>query len=131
LVLSVYVARSMGPWVLAIGLMRYAFLVAGALPWMRVALPARYWRKVVAAAQGIVLTVVAADVVPRAWASAALVLALMLLVESFGRDVRWLVVKGGGLSLKHRRTEFAGSPVGSSRVPPFCWCGARSWRQTS
>jgi phosphatidylglycerophosphate synthase len=93
LVLSVYVARSMGAWVLAIGLMRYAFLVAGALPWMRAALPARYWRKVVAATQGIALTVAAADVLPRAWASVALVLALVLLVESFGRDVCWLAVK--------------------------------------
>jgi phosphatidylglycerophosphate synthase len=92
LVLSVYVARSMGAWVLAIGLMRYAFLAAGVLPWMRLALPARYWRKVVAATQGIVLTVAAADVLSRAWASAALVLALILLVESFGRDVHWLVV---------------------------------------
>jgi phosphatidylglycerophosphate synthase len=92
LVLSVYVARSVGAWVLAIGLMRYAFLVAGVLPWMRVALPARYWRKVVAATQGIVLTLAAADVLPHAWASFAVVLALILLAESFGRDVRWLVV---------------------------------------
>ena len=36
LVLSVYVARSMGAWVLAIGAARYAFLAAGrSLPWMR------------------------------------------------------------------------------------------------
>lgn len=93
LVLSVFVARSIGPWVLAIGLMRYVFLVAGLLPWMRVTLPPRYWRKVVAATQGIVLTVAAAGVLPHAWSAAAVVLALILLVESFGRDVRWLVVK--------------------------------------
>jgi phosphatidylglycerophosphate synthase len=92
LVLSVYVARSMSAWVLAIGLMRYVFLAAGVLPWMRVTLPARYWRKVVAATQGIVLTVAAADVLPRAWAEVSLLVALVLLVESFGRDVRWLVV---------------------------------------
>ena len=36
LVLSVYVARSAGAWVLAIGAARYAFLAAGwLLPWMR------------------------------------------------------------------------------------------------
>jgi phosphatidylglycerophosphate synthase len=90
-VLSVYVARSAGGWVLAIGAARYAFLAAGwLLPWMRAPLPPRYWRRVVAATQGIVLTVAAADVVPRALAQAALVTALALLVESFGRDVWWL-----------------------------------------
>ena len=91
LVLSVDVARSAGLWVLAIGAARYAFLAAGwLLPWMREALPPRHWRKVVAATQGIVLTLAAADVVPQALTRAALVAALALLSESFGRDVWWL-----------------------------------------
>ena len=91
LVLSVYVARSAGAWVLAIGAARYAFLAAGwVLPWMREPLPPRYWRKVVAATQGIVLTIAAADVLPPALTRAALVVALALLAESFGRDVWWL-----------------------------------------
>jgi hypothetical protein len=65
LVLSVFVARSLGAWVLAIGAMRYVFVVAGwALPWLREPLPPRYWRKVVAAIQGIVLVCAAADVLP-------------------------------------------------------------------
>src|SRR3954447_24213958 len=91
LVLSVYVSRSVGAWVLAIGAARYAFLAAGwLLPWMREPLPARYWRKVVAATEGIVLTIAAADVLPPALTQAALVVALALLAESFGRDVWWL-----------------------------------------
>src|SRR5215218_3373095 len=91
LVLSVYVARSAGAWVLAIGAARYLFLAAGwALPWMREPLPPRYWRKVVAAMQGIVLTIGAAHVLPPAVTQAALVAALVLLAESFGRDVWWL-----------------------------------------
>jgi phosphatidylglycerophosphate synthase len=91
LVLSVYVARSTGAWVLAIGAARYAFFAAGLLlPWMREPLPPRYWRKVVAAAQGVVLTVAAAEVLPLALTQAALVGALALLCESFGRDVWWL-----------------------------------------
>ena len=91
LILSVYVARSAGAWVLAIGAARYAFLAAGwPLPWMRERLPPRFWRKVVAATQGIVLTVAVADVLPRAVTEAALVAALVLLAESFGRDVLWL-----------------------------------------
>jgi phosphatidylglycerophosphate synthase len=90
-VLSVYVAPSAGAWVLAIGEARYAFLAAGwPLPWMREPLPPRYWRKVVAATQGIVLTVAAADVLPLALTRTALAVALALLAESFGRDVWWL-----------------------------------------
>jgi phosphatidylglycerophosphate synthase len=90
-VLSVYVARSSGAWVLAIGAARYAFLAAGWLwPWMREALPPRYWRKVVAATQGIVLAIAAADVLPLALTQAALLAALALLAESFGHDVGWL-----------------------------------------
>jgi phosphatidylglycerophosphate synthase len=91
LVLSVYVARSTGAWVLAIGAARYAFFAAGwFLPWLREPLPPRYWRKVVAAIQGVVLTIAAAEVLPLALTQAALVGALALLCESFGRDVWWL-----------------------------------------
>ena len=62
-VLSVYVAQSVGAWVLAIGAARYAFVAAGwLLPWLREPPPPRYWCKVVAAIQGIVLTVAMADV---------------------------------------------------------------------
>ena len=91
LVLSVYVARSVGWWVLAIGAMRYVFAVAGwGLPLMRAQLPPRYWRKVVAATQGIVLTFAAAAVVAGWLTYLALLGALVLLSESFGRDVWWL-----------------------------------------
>ena len=91
LVLSVYVARLQGAWVLAIGATRYAFLAAGwSLPWMRAPLPPRYWRKVAAATQGVVLTIAAADILPLAVGWALLGVALVLLAESFGRDVWWL-----------------------------------------
>jgi len=91
LVLSAYVAGPVGWWVFAIGAMRYAFVAATwALPWMRGMLPPRYWRKVVAAIQGIALLAATADVLPRAVATVALAGALALLVESFGRDVWWL-----------------------------------------
>jgi phosphatidylglycerophosphate synthase len=91
LVLSVHIAVVYGAWIIVIGAMRYAFVAVGwALPWMCAQLPPRQWRKTVAAIEGIVLAVVAAEIVPRAWAMAALVVALALLVESFGRDVVWL-----------------------------------------
>ena len=95
LILSVYVSRSAGAWVLAIGAARYAFLVAGwLLPWLRAPLPPRYWRKFVAATQGVVLTVAAAQVLPPAVTEAAILVALVLLAESFGHDVWWL--RGAG-----------------------------------
>jgi phosphatidylglycerophosphate synthase len=91
LVLSVAVAPSAGAWVLAIGAARYAFLAAGwPLAWMRAQLPRRDWRKTVTAVQGIVLATAAADVVPRTLMRAAVAAALVLLAESFGRDVLWL-----------------------------------------
>jgi phosphatidylglycerophosphate synthase len=91
LVLSVYVARSAGAWVLTIGAARYAFVAARlVLPWMRGSLPPRYWRKVVAAVQGIVLACATTSIAPGFWTDAALAGALILLTESFGRDVWWL-----------------------------------------
>jgi hypothetical protein len=53
LVLSIHVAVLLGPWVLAIGVMRYALVAASwTAPWMRSALPTRYSAKTVAARQG-------------------------------------------------------------------------------
>ena len=74
-----------------LGAARYLFVAAGwLLPWMRATLPARYWRKPVAATQGIALTLAAAHLLPRLATVAAVVVALTLLTESFGRDVWWL-----------------------------------------
>jgi phosphatidylglycerophosphate synthase len=92
LVLSTYVAGSTGWWwVLAIGLARYAYVAAGwRLPWLRASAPPRYWRKVVAATQGIALTVAAADVLPSTLMAIILVVSLALLAESFGGEAWWL-----------------------------------------
>src|SRR4051812_34057150 len=91
LALSVYVARGSGAWVLAIGAARYLFLAGEwLLAWMRAPLPERRWRKVVTAAQGVVLTVAAAGVLPRALTQALLVAALTALAASFGESVWWL-----------------------------------------
>lgn len=90
LALSVYVAQLVGPWVLVIGAARYAFWAAGRLvPWMATPLPLRYWRKPVAAIQGIVLTAAVAGFLPSGWTTVTIVIALALLTESFGRDVLW------------------------------------------
>src|SRR5580704_18639782 len=97
LLLSVAVSRTYGSWVLAIGAARYALLLAGWLiPWLAAPLPPRYWRKVVAAVQGIVLTVAASGVVDRRTGMIAVAAALLLLAESFGRNVIWLYRTGAG-----------------------------------
>jgi phosphatidylglycerophosphate synthase len=91
LALSVYVAPACGAWVLAIGAARYVFLAGERLlPWMRASLPARRWRKLVAAAQGIVLTVAAAGVLPQALTQALLAAALAALAASMGECTWWL-----------------------------------------
>jgi phosphatidylglycerophosphate synthase len=106
LVLSIAVARDYGWWVLAIGAARYAFLLAGWLvPWLRAPLPPRFWRKVVAAIQGVVLTVAASGVTSRLVGMIAVAVALLLLAESFGRDVIWLY-RAGASPRARRATRF-------------------------
>ena len=91
LVLSISVARDFGCGVLLLGVVRYAYAAAARLlPWMQRPLPQRYWRKVVAAYVGIALTCAVSGVGPSALSSAALIVALVLLAESFGWDVVWL-----------------------------------------
>jgi phosphatidylglycerophosphate synthase len=116
LVFSVYLTRPFGAWVLAIGAMRYAFLVAGwVLPWMRASLPPRYWRKVVAATQGVVLMVATAGVLPRPVTAVALAGSLALLVESFGHDIGWLWRRRPALARARVR---AAVVMELDRVPP-------------
>ena len=117
----VYVAAPVGAWALAIGGMRYVFLVATwVLPWMRDTLPPRHWRKVVAATQGVVLVLAAADVLPHPLAVTVVVAALALLVESFGRDVLWLWLQSPV------RTARRGAS--SLRVGPHTGPGTDGWR---
>lgn len=92
LALSFLVWRSgrVGPWVLAIGLMRYAFVAAS---WIRTelgrALPPSTRRKVVCVVQGVVLLVALGPIVPGPLAVAACAGGLAALTYSFAVDVRW------------------------------------------
>jgi phosphatidylglycerophosphate synthase len=97
LLLSIAVSQDYGRWVLIIGAARYALLLAGWLiPWLAAPLPPRYWRKVVAAVQGIVLTVAVSGLLSHRAGMIAVAVALLLLAESFGRDVIWLYRTGAG-----------------------------------
>jgi hypothetical protein len=91
LALSVYVAPEYGAWVLLIGAARYAFLIGELLlPWMRAPLPRRRWRLLVAALQGVVLTIAAADALPHTVTQALLAAALVALAASMVECVWWL-----------------------------------------
>ncbi|GAA1428206.1 CDP-alcohol phosphatidyltransferase family protein [Microlunatus lacustris] len=91
LVLAVHVARDVGLWVLLVPALRHLFVLAGRrLSWLRAPLPPRYWRKVVAVVSAVALLLAASTLVPPSVASLVLGAALLLLLESFGRDVLWL-----------------------------------------
>ena len=91
LVLSVFVADTLGWWVLAIGAYRYIFVaMSWAAPWLRASLPPRLSRKVAAAMQGVVLAVASTDLIPKSSAAVCVGLSLVFLTWSFGTDVRWL-----------------------------------------
>jgi phosphatidylglycerophosphate synthase len=91
LVLSLAATRSLGVWVLGIGLMRYAFFAAGYLrPALRGRLGFSQFRRVVAALQGVMLAVGLTPVVPQPVGQGCAAVALALLSVSFGLDVRTL-----------------------------------------
>jgi len=92
LVLSVYVSMSLGPWVLLIGGMRYAFVAAARVwPWLNAPLPPSMARKTVAALQGVFLLLAASGLLSYALEFTVAATALGTLVWSFGRDVLWLL----------------------------------------
>jgi phosphatidylglycerophosphate synthase len=80
-----------GPWVLASGLARYAFVAAGAaLPWLRRPLAPSFRRKLVCAVQTGVLVAVLAPVLAPPATDALAAAGLALLLFSFAADVVWL-----------------------------------------
>lgn len=80
-----------GPWVLAIGLMRYGFVLAMLRwPWLGAPLPDSLRRKLVCVWQVASLLLCLVPPVGPALATGLLGLALGLLAGSFAIDVRWL-----------------------------------------
>jgi phosphatidylglycerophosphate synthase len=87
-VLSVAVAPVLGGWVLLIGAMRYLYVAASwAWPMLRSPLPRSRFRRGVAGLQGGVLAAALAPVVPVGVAMVAVLVALVLLVASFGSQI--------------------------------------------
>ena len=91
LCLGVMAADLAGPWVLLIGLMRYAFVAAAGLwPWLRASLPPSFRRKAVCVWQVAALLLALTPVVGPMVASALLLSALLALALSFALDIAWL-----------------------------------------
>ncbi|MFC8516970.1 CDP-alcohol phosphatidyltransferase family protein [Streptomyces sp. NPDC057257] len=111
LVLSVYVSMRLGPWVLLIGAMRYAFVAAARVyPWLNAPLFPSTARKTVAAMQGICLLLAASGFLPHIATFTVTALALTTLTWSFGRDIHWLyrtsrVQEGEVEEMLHREAE--------------------------
>jgi len=90
--LLVWASGRAGPWVLLIGLMRYAFVAAAwVFPALDSQLPDSFRRKVVCVVQGVVLLVALGPVVPVPMATFVAAVGLVTLTYSFAVDVIWLL----------------------------------------
>ncbi|HYZ26330.1 MAG TPA: CDP-alcohol phosphatidyltransferase family protein [Geminicoccaceae bacterium] len=91
LALLVWQAGKVGPWVLAIGLLRYLFVLAGRLlPWLRQPLPPSRRRQAVCVQQGVTLVLCLLPPVGTLLASLLAGLALAALLASFAADIIYM-----------------------------------------
>jgi phosphatidylglycerophosphate synthase len=91
LVLAVHVSRTLGWWVLVIGAARYLLILAQrVMPWLAGVVPARRWRKAVAAYTGVGLTSAASRSLPPGLAVLVVGVALFAIALSFGTQAREL-----------------------------------------
>jgi phosphatidylglycerophosphate synthase len=91
LALLVWQAGQVGPWVLAIGGLRYLFVLGGwLLPWLRRTLPPSRRRQTVCVQQGITLLLCLLPPVGTTLASLMAGLALLALLASFAVDIIYL-----------------------------------------
>jgi phosphatidylglycerophosphate synthase len=92
LALLVWQSGKVDAWILTIGLMRYAFVLASSLyPLLRRPLPESRRRKAVCVMQGVALFICLLPPIAPLTASMVAVIALAGLVASFATDVRWLL----------------------------------------
>lgn len=95
LCVAVLALEKAGAWVLALGLMRYAFLAAGQwLDFINQPLPESFRRKTVCVWQVVTLMIAILPVTSTAFATWTLATALALLCYSFFTDLRWLYQSG-------------------------------------
>jgi phosphatidylglycerophosphate synthase len=99
LAVLVWQTGRVGAWVLAIGLLRYAFVLAGwVLPWLRRPLPPSRRRQAVCVQQGITLLLCLLPPVGSTLAGMCAGVALLALLASFAADIIYLARARGALS---------------------------------
>jgi phosphatidylglycerophosphate synthase len=125
LALLVWQSGRVGPWVLAIGLMRYAFVLASwPLPGLRGRLPPSRRRQTICVQQGVSLLICLLPPVGGALANASAGLALLALLASFATDIIYLVRIGkkpmalGAVDRLTDRAILLSTP--ECRDPPMC-----------
>ncbi len=85
-----------GAWVIAAGLARYAFVLAGkARPWLTRGLPPSTRRKTVCVVQITCLIICLGPIITRPWSQAIAAASLALLFHSFAADLLWLARRRG------------------------------------
>lgn len=83
-----------GWWVLALGVLRYLFVIAGyVLPWLRADLPERFSRKLICVIQIGALVVLASPLIAPSASAIIAALVSAMLVWSFAVDIIWLAGK--------------------------------------
>ncbi|HEY8521366.1 MAG TPA: CDP-alcohol phosphatidyltransferase family protein [Gammaproteobacteria bacterium] len=85
-----------GPWILLAGLLRYAFVAAGAVwPWMRRPLPPSRRRQAVCVVQIATLILCLVPLSAQPWSAYLAFAGLAALTASFAADVAWLARRRG------------------------------------
>jgi phosphatidylglycerophosphate synthase len=125
LALLVWQSGRVGPWVLAVGLMRYAFVLASwPFPALRGPLPPSRRRQAICVQQGVSLLICLLPPVGNTFANVSAGLALLALLASFATDIIYLVrisKKPMALGAVDRLTDRAillSTP--ECRDPPMC-----------
>lgn len=96
LALLTWQAGQVGPWVLAIGLLRYGFVLAGRIwPRLRAPLPPSRRRQMICVQQGVSLLICLLPPVSPDVAGLVAAVALASLVVSFAIDIGWLARRSG------------------------------------
>jgi phosphatidylglycerophosphate synthase len=96
LALLVWSLGKAGVWVLAAGLMRYAFVAAAyLLPWLARPLPPSRRRQAVCVVQVLSLTLALTPILAPATSAALAAAGLVVLIYSFAVDVHWLARHAG------------------------------------
>nr|WP_320142322.1 CDP-alcohol phosphatidyltransferase family protein [uncultured Cohaesibacter sp.] len=95
--IGVFLLDKAGPWVLAIGMMRYCFVIAQFfVPALKGKLLPSFRRKLICVIQGAILCLCLVPFIPPVWSGSLAFVALVLLSYSFSVDTIFLLLRAKG-----------------------------------